>query len=178
MQTNGVDGLALVRELTCVQERVLFVSKGMYRIKFTANCSKNQRLERCHFAISSTFNQPWSKHSSLFSRHLSQLRGLIVQTDAKGTVPVASMTSALATCVPMEILHGPHTIVPRGHALMDLHGRLKRPTVRTTLILTPSALTKELATATVENVSASRTTMERLANVPCAPTIALDVESA
>lgn len=87
-------------------------------------------------------------------------------------------TSALATCVPMEILHGPHTIVPRGHALMDLHGRLKRPTVRTTLILTPSALTKELATATVENVSASRTTMERLANVPCAPTIALDVESA
>jgi hypothetical protein len=98
MQTNGVDGLALVRELTCLQERVLFVSKGMYRIKFTANCSKNQRLERCHFAISSTFNQPWSKHSSLFSRHLSQLRGLIVQTDAKGTVPVASMVRQFRQC--------------------------------------------------------------------------------
>lgn len=41
-----------------------------------------------------------------------------------------------------------------------------------------NARTRDFATATVENACVLRTTKERHANVPCAPTIALDVESA
>lgn len=44
-------------------------------------------------------------------------------------------------------------------------------------ILASSVPTKEHAIATRENAFASRITMERLVNVPCAPMIALDVVS-
>lgn len=41
-----------------------------------------------------------------------------------------------------------------------------------------NARTRVFATARLENALVSKTTMARLASVPCAPTIALDVEFA
>lgn len=87
-------------------------------------------------------------------------------------------TNAPVTTVPMETRHGPDTIAPKGLVPRVAPGLPRLWTERTLPTLQWNAPTRDFAIARPANAGASRTTMERRANVRSAPTIAPDEEFA
>lgn len=78
----------------------------------------------------------------------------------------------------MEIQLGQDTIAQCAHALRELHGLLKKPSLLTTSILEWNAPTKECAIAKPANAFALKTTTERHAKGLSARMIALGEEFA
>ena len=84
-------------------------------------------------------------------------------------------TSARVTTVPMVILHGQDMIALYEHVQRERHGHPSWQFPRTMLTPEWNVRTRDFAIVKVVNARALKITMERLANVPCVPTIALDV---